>query len=97
VTGAAHGEAVSTGMVMASALSVKRGLLSAPEHRRLCDLLKSLKLPNSLASSPQKIFDAVAKDKKRTGDRIHFVLLDGIGKAVVEPISITELKEALFV
>ena len=96
VTGAAHGEAVSTGMVMASALSVKRGLLSAPEHRRLCDLLKSLKLPNSLASSPQKIFDAVAKDKKRAGDRIHFVLLDGIGKAVVEPISITELKEALF-
>jgi 3-dehydroquinate synthase len=95
VSSLSHGEAVSAGMVMASALSVKRGLLSALEHRRLCDLLKKLKLPNSFASSPQQIFDAVAKDKKRAGDRIHFVLLNGIGKAVVELITIKELKETL--
>jgi 3-dehydroquinate synthase len=95
VTGAAHGEAVSMGMVMASAISVKRGLLSAQEDRRLCGLLKKLKLPNGFASSPQKIFEAVTKDKKRAGDRIHFVLLNGIGNAVVEPITIEELKETL--
>ena len=96
VTGAAHGEAVSMGMVMASALSVKRGLLSAQEDRRLCGLLKRLKLPNQFESGPQEIFDAVAKDKKRAGDRIHFVLLNGIGKAVVEPLAIEELKETLY-
>jgi 3-dehydroquinate synthase len=96
VTGAAHGEAVSMGMVMASALSVKRGLLSAQEDRRLCGLLKRLKLPNQFESGPQEIFDAVAKDKKRAGDRIHFVLLNGIGKAVVEQIAIEELKETLY-
>jgi 3-dehydroquinate synthase len=96
VSGLSHGEAVSAGMVMASALSVKRGLLSAQEDRRLCDLLKRLKLPDGFASSPQKIFDAVAKDKKRAGDRIQFVLLKGIGKTVVEPITLKELKETLY-
>jgi len=96
VSGVAHGEAVSMGMVMASALSVKRGLLSAEEDHRLRVLLKKLKLPNGFESSSQKIFDAVGKDKKRAGDRIHFVLLNGIGNAVVEQIAIEELKEILY-
>jgi len=95
VSGVSHGEAVSIGMVMASALSVKRGLLTSQEDRRLGDLLAKMQLPNDFASDPQKILDAVTKDKKRAGDRIHFVLLDGIGRAVVEPIAIEELKEAL--
>jgi 3-dehydroquinate synthase len=95
VNGVTHGEAVSMGMVMASALSVNRGLLSTQEDRRLRNLLKRLQLPNTFAASPQKILDAVAKDKKRAGDRIHFVLLAGLGNAVVEPITIEELKETL--
>jgi 3-dehydroquinate synthase len=96
VNGVSHGEAVSMGMVMAAALSVKRGLLSAQEDRRLHDLLARLQLPNNFASDPQKILDAVTKDKKRAGDHIHFVLLNGLGEAVVEPITIEELKEALY-
>lgn len=96
VSGVSHGEAVSIGMVMASALAVKRGLLTAQEDRRLSDLLAKLQLPNNFASDPKKILDAITKDKKRTGDYIHFVLLAGIGNAVVEPIAIEELKEALY-
>jgi 3-dehydroquinate synthase len=96
VSGVAHGEAVSMGMVMASALSVKRDLLSAEEDQRLRVLLKKLKLPNGFEPSSQKILDAVGKDKKRAGDRIHFVLLNGIGNAVVEQIAIEELKETLY-
>ena len=96
VSGVSHGEAVSIGMVMASALSVKRGLLTAQEDRRLRDLLAKLQLPNDFASNPQKILDAVTKDKKRAGDRIHFVLLAGIGDAVVAPIAMDEFKEAMY-
>jgi 3-dehydroquinate synthase len=95
VTGITHGEAVSMGMVIASAISVKRGLLSSQEDQRLRDLLKKLKLPNGFASSPQKIFDAVEKDKKRTGRRIHFVLLNGIGNARVDQLTLEELKDTL--
>jgi 3-dehydroquinate synthase len=96
VSRVSHGEAVSMGMVMASALSVKKGLLSKQEDRRLHNLLKRLRLPSNLAASPQKILDAVNKDKKRAGDHIHFVLLNGLGKAIVEPIAIEELKETLY-
>jgi 3-dehydroquinate synthase len=95
VTGVAHGEAVSMGMVMAAALSVKKGLLSAEENQRLRVVLQNLKLPTRLAAQPQKILDAIAKDKKRAGDCIHFVLLDGIGNARVDQLSLQELKGAI--
>ena len=95
VTGVAHGEAVSVGMVIASALSVKKGLLSAEEDLRLRAVLKNLKLPTRLETGSRQIIDAIAKDKKRTGDRIHFVLLDGIGNARVEQLNLEELKGAL--
>jgi 3-dehydroquinate synthase len=38
--------------------------------------------------------DAVLRDKKREADRIHFVLLEDIGRAVVEEIPIAELKKS---
>ena len=83
------------GMVIASALSVKKGLLSAEEDQRLRVVLKNLKLPTHLEAQSQKILDAIAKDKKREGDRIHFVLLHGIGKARVDQITFEELKDTL--
>jgi 3-dehydroquinate synthase len=95
VTGVAHGEAISMGMVIASALSVKRGLLSAEEDQRLRVVLKNLKLPTRLEIQPQKIFDAIAKDKKRAGSRIHFVLLNRIGNARVDQLTLEELKDTL--
>ena len=95
VTGAAHGEAVSIGMVIASALSVKKGLLTAEEDQRLRAVLKNLKLPIRSEAQSQKILDAITKDKKRAGDRIHFVLLNGIGNARVDQLTLRELKGAL--
>lgn len=95
VIGVPHGEAVSMGMVIASALSVKKGLLSAEEDQRLRVVLKNLKLPTRLAAQPQHIVDAIAKDKKRAGDHIHFVLLNGIGNARVDQLTLEELKGVL--
>jgi 3-dehydroquinate synthase len=95
VTGVTHGEAVSTGMVMASALSVKKGLLSAEDDQRLRAVLKNLRLPTRLEAQPQKIMDAITKDKKRAGNRIHFILLDGIGNARVDQLTLEELKGVL--
>jgi len=95
VTGVAHGEAVSMGMVIASALSVKKGLLSAEEDQRLRVVLQNLKLPTRLAAQSQHILDAITKDKKWAGDRIHFVLLNGIGNARVDQLTLAELKGAL--
>ena len=95
VTGAAHGEAVSMGMVIASALSMQKGLLSAEEDQRLRDVLKNLNLPTRLEGQSPKILDALAKDKKRAGDRIHFVLLNGIGNARVDQLTLEEIEDVL--
>lgn len=91
-TGVPHGEAVSAGMLVASALSAKRGHLPAGEAERIEKLLKKLKLPTRLQLDGDTVLDALRKDKKRKGDSIDFVLLHGIGNAVVEKISIRELE-----
>jgi 3-dehydroquinate synthase len=92
ISGVPHGEAVSAGMMVASALSVKRGNLGAEDAERIEALLKHLKLPTGFRLDRQELLDALRKDKKRKGEGIHFVLLHGIGSAVVEEIPMTELK-----
>jgi 3-dehydroquinate synthase len=94
--GLPHGEAVSIGMMIASNLSCKRGLLTAEEDKRLRMLLNDLSLPTRFDSSTEGVTEAIGKDKKRAGGRIHFVLLNGIGNALVEQIAIEELKETLY-
>ncbi len=90
--GVPHGEAVSAGMVMAAELSANRGHLDPPDVRRLKDLLTHLDLPVALPFDPARIIDAMARDKKRQGEKIHFVLLSAIGTAFVDSISLAELQ-----
>jgi 3-dehydroquinate synthase len=92
---APHGEAISVGMVVAAALSVKRGLLSQKKADRLTGLLKKLKLPTSFNINISDVLDALGKDKKREGNSIHFILLEDIGKAVIREIPINELETVL--
>jgi 3-dehydroquinate synthase len=94
-TGIPHGEAISLGMVVASAISARRGLLSEEDMARVETLLEKLKLPTRLRFDGKGVLDALRRDKKRKGDRIYFVLLHGIGNAVVEEIAINELETAV--
>jgi len=91
-TGVPHGEAISAGMVFASTISSKKGYLRAADAKRIEELLKKLRLPTRFQLDREKVFDALRKDKKRREDSIHFVLLQGIGNAVVEIISIKDLE-----
>ena len=90
-----HGEAVSRGMAIAAALSVKRGLLTPDEEKRLRALLNNLKLPTYFGLESKAVLNAIRKDKKREGNWIHFVLLDGIGSAIVDKITLEELEDAI--
>ena len=90
-----HGEAVSAGMVLASELAVKRGYLQAEDRARICGLLKKFGLPVQLQYDRNHVLEAIRKDKKREGDCINFVLLNEIGRAVVEEIPIKILETLL--
>jgi 3-dehydroquinate synthase len=91
-----HGEAISVGMVVASHLSASKGLLSKQDVERIETLLAMLELPVTLDMNRKKMIDAIKRDKKRQGNDIDFVLLDGIGNAVLEKISIKELEGVVF-
>ncbi len=87
-----HGEAVAIGMVLASDFSVEKGLLDRDAALRLKRLLQKFGLPTTINVNPDNIRDAIQKDKKRSGDMLHFVFLDQIGQAVVKETSIDVLQ-----
>jgi 3-dehydroquinate synthase len=90
-----HGEAVSIGMVMAAKLSNSMGLMSSSDVDMLEKLIASAGLPVFLDLDPNVIFDNIQKDKKRSGEQIHFILLETLGKAIVRTIPIKDLKSIL--
>jgi len=69
--------------------------LTPQEAQRLEKLLAKLKLPTKIQAPKIALLEALGKDKKRQGEQIHFVLLDAIGHAFVEMISIAELAAAI--
>ncbi len=93
VKGILHGEAISAGMIIASKLSVKKGLLKGEELERIKRLIKQYGLPVDLPCDRAEVFDAIKKDKKRDDASLHFVLLSGIGSAVINEIPISELEK----
>jgi len=92
ITDLTHGEAVSVGMVVSAGLSEKRGLIGKQDVHRLEHLLETLNLPTRIQADSRAVMDALKRDKKRQDDSIHFVLLAGIGKVVVEEISLRDLE-----
>ena len=91
-----HGEAISIGMVASARLSKRKGTLTEKDVKRIELLLSYLQLPIKYEAERSIIMDAVRKDKKREGDNIHFVLLNGIGSCRIETISIDELQGVFF-
>ncbi len=80
-----HGEAVAAGMVMAAELSARAGLLAASDSLRLRQLIARVGLPVAPPSIEQaRWLELMALDKKSEQGRMRFVLLEGMGKAVLK-------------
>jgi shikimate kinase/3-dehydroquinate synthase len=86
-----HGEAVALGMVVATAISVQRGICPEEDLKRLKGLLQAFHLPTKLPADPAEIMRFVQYDKKVREGQIRIVLLRGIGDATVE--SLQNMKE----
>ena len=80
-----HGEAVAAGMSMAAHLSVKTTGLAQADARRVNALLEKAGLPVSLPDTirREQLRELMNVDKKTRHGRLHLVLLQEIGKAVV--------------
>ncbi|MGM0454306.1 MAG: 3-dehydroquinate synthase [Thermodesulfobacteriota bacterium] len=93
--GLRHGEAVSIGMVAAAEVSAAKNLLPRRQVERIEELLTRFDLPTRVEMDWQAVIDALGRDKKREADSIYFVLLSGLGCAVIEPIGLLDLAAVL--
>ncbi|BES69949.1 3-dehydroquinate synthase [Marinobacter nanhaiticus D15-8W] len=80
-----HGEAVSTGMLMAADLSRRSGSLADADVERVQVLLERARLPlvPPAGMTPQHFMTLMAVDKKNVDGSLRLVLLESLGKAVV--------------
>jgi 3-dehydroquinate synthase len=90
-----HGEAIGIGMLIEARLSLARGLLNAIDITRIESILGFFGLPLTINGDKGPIMDAIRKDKKREGNYIHSILLEGIGRARIERIAISEIEELI--
>lgn len=93
-----HGEAVAIGMVVAARVAEKiEGKEGAFSHK-IAEDFEKVGLPSQLPEgiSVQDLFGAVSKDKKVSGESVHFILAFEIGRVEQRQINLETLK-GLFV
>ncbi|OGA19130.1 MAG: 3-dehydroquinate synthase [Betaproteobacteria bacterium RIFCSPLOWO2_12_FULL_63_13] len=79
-----HGEAVAAGIAMAADLSRRLGILSEADLRRVISVLERAGLPVSApAIALPRFIELISVDKKAAAGRVRFVLLEGLGSAIV--------------
>ncbi len=76
-----HGEAVAVGMACAAGLSERLDYLPPDEKKRIESVIRTFGLPHRIPRGlgTKAILSRMAKDKKKKGDIIPFVLLKKIG------------------
>ncbi len=80
-----HGECVALGAVAAAYISWKKELLSMEEYYEIRDMFVPFYLPITVEDiDPNEITALTKSDKKVENDKIKFVLLKKIGKAVID-------------
>ena len=92
-----HGEAIALGMLIESDISQAMGLLKYQNTNRIEQLIKNIGLPSKINKvSIKDIISAHYSDKKFSGKKNKFVLIENIGRTkIVEEVPITLITAAL--
>ncbi len=90
-----HGQAVAIGMVIAATLSEQITGLTPGITLMLKDLLQQYDLPVNYKIDTAQAMHLLKMDKKRHNDTIDFILLEDIGQAVIKPLSLDIIENAI--
>ena len=93
-----HGDCISTGMVAACAISIKRAGLSSQERDEVVSLLTQFGLPTRLPPKldRNRIIDAIRHDKKFTSGEVRFVVTPRIGGALLSrEVTMNDIRDAV--
>jgi 3-dehydroquinate synthase len=88
-----HGQAISIGMSYACRLSEE--LLGFRDAGIVRQVLQQYGLPVDAQFNMHKVFEILKMDKKRVNKEINFILLEKIGKAVIQKIDLKRLDKLL--
>ncbi len=86
-----HGEAVAVGMMIATKMSLKMGLISAEDAARIVKIHEMLGFNLTPPLSVEELFRAIHKDKKAEEGYIYMVLPRSIGDCEVRKMSFEEV------
>lgn len=92
-----HGECVALGCVAAAFISWHHKLISMEEYYEIRDMFVPFNLPISVENiDPDKILAITKSDKKMSGGKIRFILLNRIGSAIIdETVTDDDIKDAV--
>lgn len=90
-----HGEAVAIGMIMASHLSEAVGAAPSGFTHRLYEDFKRCGLPTDNPYELDALSAAMLKDKKAEGNKIHFVLVGGVGNVFTRDMTVAEAMDSI--
>jgi len=91
-----HGEAVGCGMVLASDLSVRLGLMPRAFCDRMLDLCARAGLPVRAPDlGAERYLELMRVDKKSEGGEIRFVLIEALGRAALRPVPEALIRDTL--
>jgi 3-dehydroquinate synthase len=92
-----HGEAVGWGLIGAAWIACRRGLLRERDFDAIAAAVDHVGPRPRVSDLPARaLLEAVSRDKKALGGRVHFVLPTAIGRVSVRnDVSVAELRGAL--
>lgn len=88
-----HGQAIAIGMAFAARLSAE--LVQFTEEGRIINILDRYQLPFHLQYDKEKVIEVLKMDKKKSRDSIGFILLEKIGRSVLQKVSIEKIYSSL--
>ncbi len=91
-----HGEAVGCGMVMAACLSEQLGQLAVADRDRIRRLVAAAGLPVVPPDWSSEAYLAwMAHDKKAAAGQVRYIVLKGLGDAVLQPVPAPVVAQAI--
>lgn len=87
-----HGYAISLGMCVVNALAVDWGVLDQSSDFKIRTVLKKIGLPvETTTLNLRSLCSIIYNDKKRSGDQIDLILIEGIGRSLIKSKSFESL------
>ncbi len=88
-----HGQAISIGMTYGAIMSQHLKRFKGAEE--VVSLLEKYGLPTFAEFDTQKAFKILMMDKKKDNVSINYILLEKIGKGVIQPLLFVQLQEIM--